>query len=77
MSKAREAVSASAAKHTAGKGKLDDIRIEPTDNGGVIVTESRRSTKKTGDYPSYTPPSRMAFASSEEALAYVKTCLGK
>ena len=79
MAKSREQVTASAPKYADGKGsvgRLESINIEPTDNGGFIVSESRRSKAKSGDYPSYQPPSRNAFGDAKSAIEYVEKCLG-
>jgi hypothetical protein len=77
MAKSQQPVSASAPKNaSSGSGKLESVTLQPTDNGGVIVRESRRGKPAKGDnYPSYMPDTTMAFGDVASAVAYAHKCL--
>ena len=57
---------------TQPSGRLESVTIRPTENGGFIVTCSRRGTGTPPDYQS----KDYAFQSSDETLGFVAQELG-
>lgn len=58
-------------------GKVDNVSIEPSDNGGFTVTCRREAPKpKKGEYSGYVEPDKYVFGSAADMLAHVGGLFG-
>ena len=62
----------------AGGTRIESLTIRPTENGGFVVSVSKRPANggAAGESPAYEPSKDFAFTSADDALEHVGAELG-